>query len=393
MPSYPVDPQLQLGDYLRIAKRRLPYLIVPFLILSVAAISLISLLPPIYRSTGIIAIDSQQIPDDLVRSTVRGSADQRIGFISQLVMTSARLEEIIRDFRLYPKEVSELPMQTVVDEFRKNVRVDAVQDPYSASTTISFTVAFDHPDPHVARAVATRLTNLFLNENAENRRARATETADFLREETARLEDQVRVFEKQIADFKQNNSDALPEHLTMRVSMLQQAEFDLRAVQRDISSGEQELRFLKTQLTTGASILKPGGDARSEDLTPLDRLRLLSTQLRDATASYTAAHPDVIRLKRLVAQARADVSAHQAAADGDGNIDGSLPANGTVQQNIVSAETRLTSLREQERDLGTRIKELQSQILRTADVEQRLSEIRFKYERTSKDYDDIRAKL
>ena len=63
--------QLQLSDYVRIAQRRLAYVLVPFVIVAVAVVSLVVLIPPIYRSVGVIAVDSQQIPEDLVPTTIR----------------------------------------------------------------------------------------------------------------------------------------------------------------------------------------------------------------------------------------------------------------------------------------------------------------------------------
>ena len=180
---------LQLEDYLRIARRRLPIFLATFLTIAVIAVSIVMLLPPIYRSTGTIAIESQQIPADLIRSTVSATADQRIGFINQIVMTDSRLEEIVDKYGLYPEERAVLPMMQVVEKLRENVVVASVVDPYATRATIAFTVSFDHTDPEVARNVAQELTDLFLAENVRTRNARATDTAAFLRRETARLND------------------------------------------------------------------------------------------------------------------------------------------------------------------------------------------------------------
>ena len=57
--------------------------------------------PPTYRSTGTILIEQQEIPTDLVRSTVTSYADERVQIISQRVMTTQNLLEIIRRYELY----------------------------------------------------------------------------------------------------------------------------------------------------------------------------------------------------------------------------------------------------------------------------------------------------
>lgn len=77
-----------IKDYLKIIKRRYKFLVVPFVLISLFSILLSVLLPPVYRSIATILIEEQEIPSDLVRSTVTTFADQRIQVISQRIMTA-----------------------------------------------------------------------------------------------------------------------------------------------------------------------------------------------------------------------------------------------------------------------------------------------------------------
>src|SRR5689334_6427517 len=90
-----------IGEYLDTFRRRkLPMLwTMTTLFLLVAAVVL--LWPSSYRSTATILIEEQEIPPDLVRSTVSSYADQRIQVISQQVMTRANLMQIIDKYKLY----------------------------------------------------------------------------------------------------------------------------------------------------------------------------------------------------------------------------------------------------------------------------------------------------
>lgn len=388
-----MDQQLALGDYLRIVRRRVPHIVAPFLAILVAAVFVVLLLPPIYRSTGTVAVESQQIPADLVRSTVPGSADERIGYIAQIVMTDARLEAIIHRFGLYPEALAKSPMPAVVDKLRRNIEVQAIRDPYGSRATIAFTVSFDHPDPQAARDVAATLVELFLAENARTRNARATETAAFLKQETQRLGDEVRSLDQQVAEFKRQHSDALPEHLNLRVNMLQSAEFDLRAVQRDIAATEQERRFLETQMDMLAARPPAERGDGALELTPKQRLQSLKAELEAASRLYTQAHPDVVRLRRLIAETESEVQRQaKNPADADRLIPRD-PERAQIEGKIASTETRLGSLRDQEQELGARVKTLQAQILKTHEVEQGLREINLLYQAASKDYDGVREKL
>jgi polysaccharide biosynthesis transport protein len=276
---------------------------------------------------------------------------------------------------------------------RDNVIVKAVRDTYASRATIAFTVSFDHTDPLVARNVATELVDLFLAENARTRNARATETASFLRQETARLSEHVRSLDQQVADFKQKNSDALPEHLDLRVGMLQKVEFDLRAVQRDIAAAEQERRFLETQRDSLAARLPVQAGLPPAEMTPEQRLQALKGDLAKASALYTEAHPDIARFKRMIAQAEAELARNPKGQAGADPLPPRDPERVEIEAKIGSTDTRLASLRDQEAELTQRMAALQAQVLRTPEVEQGLRQISFDYQSASKEYDEVRSKL
>jgi uncharacterized protein involved in exopolysaccharide biosynthesis len=206
------------------------------------------------------------------------------------------------------------------------------------------------------------------------------------------LSEVVRSLDQQVAEYKRKHTDALPEHLDLRVNMLQRAEFDLRAVQREIAAAEQEQRFLETQITTLAS--RPSAQAlrASGELTPEERVAALKAELATASGMYTDVHPDILRLKRLVANAEAELRRQTDGRTSDA-LTAVTPELEQLDAKRVATETRLTSLRDQEQELSDRVKTLQAQILQTYEVEQGLREIKLAYEAGTRDYEDVRSKL
>ena len=73
-----------------IRRRRWPAIAVAIVILAVA-LTAAALWPATYRSAGTILIEQQELPADLVQSTVTSFADQRIQVIGQRVMTTDNL--------------------------------------------------------------------------------------------------------------------------------------------------------------------------------------------------------------------------------------------------------------------------------------------------------------
>src|SRR5210317_1170394 len=115
-----------LGDYLSIAWRRKFYILIPFIVVLMITVATVFLLPPVYKSTGTILIESQQIPSELVQSTVTTFADERIQVITQRIMTSQQLFSIIRKFDLYALEIKTTPRSEILEDMRKRIAIERV---------------------------------------------------------------------------------------------------------------------------------------------------------------------------------------------------------------------------------------------------------------------------
>jgi len=68
------DQGLDLSRFYEIVKKRILYLLIPFIIVLAAGTAAAMLWPPTYLSEGKILVESQQIPTDLVRPTVTAAA-------------------------------------------------------------------------------------------------------------------------------------------------------------------------------------------------------------------------------------------------------------------------------------------------------------------------------
>src|SRR5271169_2548485 len=98
-----VENEKTLGEYLAVIRRhKVQIFAVSTVFAAVAAVVAIAL-PPVYRSTATILVQEQEIPPDLVKSTITSFADERIQVISQQIMTRAMLLRLIDKYGLYEK--------------------------------------------------------------------------------------------------------------------------------------------------------------------------------------------------------------------------------------------------------------------------------------------------
>jgi capsular polysaccharide biosynthesis protein len=261
------DYQLTLADYIAILRRRAWLIIGSFFGMLVLGVAVTLLLPSIYRATGSILIESQQIPTDLVQATVTSYADERIEVIKQRVMTRDNLLRIIRKYNLFADAGPTFTPSDQIDEMRKTISVDLVnanlRSDRRGAGTIAFSLSFEHKRPEVAQAVANDLVTLFLEENVKQRTQRATQTTEFLTQEADKLKKDLDALESQIATYKQQNGKGLPENVAFGLAAMQRLEGDLRQLDRDYASTEQELRGLEAEREAAANW--PAGTSRRHD--------------------------------------------------------------------------------------------------------------------------------
>ncbi len=230
-----------IGDYLSIAWRRKFLILIPFMVVLVITILTVLLLPATYRSTGTILIESQQIPQELVQSTVTSFADERIQVIKQRIMTSQQLLAIIKKFNLYTDEIKKTARSEILNDMRNRIFIDRVSANVrnrqrGASALIAFTVAFEHQSPALTQKVANELVTLFLDENIKSRTTRAAETTKFLEKESDRLRSQIEIMEEQIATYKQDNKGSLPENLRINLERIEALKVLLFDTEREINA-------------------------------------------------------------------------------------------------------------------------------------------------------------
>lgn len=304
------EPQeLTLEDYLGILKRRKWQLILPIVLLVPIAVVVALTLPPVYRSTATILIEQQEIPPDLIRTTVTSFADQRIQVIKQRVMTTANLGAIIEEYGLYLDLREKVSMNAAVAEMRRNVGLEMMNanviDPRSGraqKATIAFSLSYDNPSPARAQKVTNELVSLFMDENIRQRREAVTEASAFLREEAERLANEIRAIEASLAEFKQQHKDTMPELFSVNRELLSRAEDQLRNTVLELRTLEEQRLYLQTQLARVDPLLgAPAGSGSGGSQTPQARLQALRADYARIQSRYGPEHPDRRQMEREMA--------------------------------------------------------------------------------------------
>lgn len=288
-------------DYLSILWRRRLYVLIPFILLLAITIPIILSLQAIFTSTGTVLIESQQIPEDLVQSTVTGYADERLQVISQRVMTTQKLFSVIEKFNLYASQISTTPRSTIVSDMRKRISIERVnaevknQFGRKTEALIAFKVSFEHLSPNIAQRVTNELITLFLQENIRERTQQAKEATQFLQKEADRLTQAIEKSEVAIANYKAEYKDSLPDNLQNMTRQSIDLESRISDANFKIETIRNNIKLLKLQLEQA----KSNSQQAAETITPeTQKLLDMQQQLIALTSRYGEDHPDVKAKKR-----------------------------------------------------------------------------------------------
>jgi len=212
-----MGPVQTFADFLDMVRRRAG-LILLISALGCALSVLIALeRPHLYRATEVIQVVQPKVAGELARSTIEGSAAQRLQSIEQRVMARDSVLEVVEIFGLYA-DFPEMTPGEKVDALRESASIRltaAAGNGHDGSVSI-LTVTAEMPTPGQASQIAHEFARRTIALSRDSRLEKARETLAFFtaREET--LREQVERVEDQMTAFRRANDLALPGTLNFR---------------------------------------------------------------------------------------------------------------------------------------------------------------------------------
>ena len=442
MTELALEQTLDFGDYLAAFRRRARSILLVAGIVFLVGLIIAFVWPPTYKASSTILIEEQDIPTDLIQSTVTSYAAQRIQVISQRVMSRTNLLQIVDKYNLYERKRKLDPIEDVLSDMRDDIGVDMinadVMDPRTGrptEATIAFTVSFNSEDPQQALKVANELTTLYLDENVKSRTEKASETYDFLTVESKRLSDHIADLQRKLADFKEKNINTLPEVRDLNTQILDRTERDITDIDTQIRGLQERKVYLQGQL----ALVDPYG---SNDVTSpsarLDALRIqyinlishysadypdvirtrneiqaleqetgqapsteelevqlrtLKAQLAEAKKTYTDEHPDVKNLKRHIATLEKQISQSRPASKTTAHVvSPDNPAYITLQGQLEAANSDMHSLQAKRAQLVAKVSNYENRLAQTPKSEQEYEAINLDLQNATQRYQELKSK-
>ena len=296
-------------DILRAALRRKWQIILPTLLVASATFAYAWMLPNRYRSETLILVIAQRVPEGYIRSTVTTPIEDRLRSLQEQILSTSRLEQVIRELGLYVDMREKRPMEEVVAAMTDQITVSNVRGD-------SFRVSFTSGDPQVAKKVTERLAAMFIDENLRDRAVQAEGTSAFLETqlETARV--RLMEHEKQLEEYRLRYASELPTQLQANVQLIVGQRQQLQVITESIDRDRDRRLVLEKAMHDAASGELTAADnlATGAADSPLQKLEVARANLRTLELRLKADHPDVIAARRQVAELDSQVAALSAGA-------------------------------------------------------------------------------
>jgi uncharacterized protein involved in exopolysaccharide biosynthesis len=423
---------LSFSELLGLLRRRSTVFAHTFVALFSLTILLAFGLPAVYESTGTILIEQQNIPSDLVQSTITSYADERIQVISQRVMSTDNLVGLINKYNLYSFGSDDEPVLKKAKRLEESIVIEPISaDVYNPSSgrpgraTIAFTVTVRHDDQKIVHQLATELTELFLEENKRSREEQTLETVSFLQSQSAAYQSEIDRIEAEIATFKSDYQGMLPENVSFNMQALEREERKLDDVRSEIRTQQERIRYLQDERRM---LLAEAGGA-------VDRMAELQEEYARVSAKYAPNHPDVLRIRReieilrhtggesdnnesaqAIAQVRQELAAarerysddhpdvrslqrtltaleEQASGEDGGAVLVSSPAVRQIDSELRERRALLSALEKTQSELNREISEMEADLEGVPEIERQYRMLTRRYEDAVDRHDQIQAKL
>jgi uncharacterized protein involved in exopolysaccharide biosynthesis len=313
-----MESDVSVQHYWHVVKRRKFHVLIPAGLVVCLSILVAFLLPAVYQSSATILIEAQEIPQDLVRSTVTGYVEERLQTITQLVLSRSRLLEVIGQFGLYEDLKSRYTTEEIVEKMREDIQLEPIQaeviNPRSGrpgSATIAFTLTYEGEDPKKVTQVANVLTSLYMEENLRNREEKARTTFEFLETQLAELGSEILRIEAEIADFKNQHIHELPELMQLNLSTMERLQREIDAKEEQIKSLRNRKIYLEGQLATVEPMMYAVNVGGKRILTPKEELEVVRNEFLSLRATHAESHPDVIATKKRLEAMESEVTARE----------------------------------------------------------------------------------
>lgn len=387
--------QLTIEDYTAIARRRKWLIIIPVILGPIVGYSVARVLPSKYTSQTMVLVEMPTVDQKLVPTLGAGDLTARLETMKEQILSRSRLEPVIEELGLYKNDRNKVAMEDLVGRLRKSIEVTVVQSASGSSNNEipGFQVKVTYSDARLAQAICANVTSMFMQENLRLQQANAQNTTDFLSKQLSDAKANLDKQDSALAEFERRNIGILPDDQQANLSLLTGLNSQLEATTQALSRAQQDKSFAETNLEAQLSAWQ--ASQVGHDPQTLDKeLEQKQSQLTDLRSRYTDDYPDVVKLKKEIADLQQELAAepNTAAPKKPAAAGVEPPQIQQLRAQLHQAVLNIQTMAAQQQDIQQQIKLYQGRVQLSPAVEEEYKELTRDHQTALDMYNDLLKK-
>jgi polysaccharide chain length determinant protein (PEP-CTERM system associated) len=242
-------------DYIDMLRRYRSWIVGPMFAGLVISVVVAFLWPDTFVSSALMQITPQLVSSRLVPNDVTQLLSDRLTQMEEEILSRSSLTELITrpSLNLYPKERSQKPLEDIVQDMRKNIKIGFPELGAGGGSSDrhgvgAFLISFRYTDRYKCQNVVRELVSKFTEQNIQVQRRQAHLTTEFLDDEYKAAKERMDDLDQKIARFKIENQGKLPEQFQSNVTAEQSLQTEANRVNDSISQHQGQKAMLEQQL-------------------------------------------------------------------------------------------------------------------------------------------------
>lgn len=405
--------QISLEHYFELILHRKWLVLSVFAAVTAGTFAVTRTLPDIYTSDTTVLVDPQKVPEVYVKSTVTGDVRNRLGTLSQQILSATRLQKIIDQLNLYPVERKKLAREDVILQMRNDINVSVVSDFNSGQDVQAFRITYSGREPRLVAQVTNELASLFMEENLKVREQQSEGTTEFLTNQLGETRKTLEEQEAKLRDFRLQHIGEMPEQQTADLQILGQLQSQLQLVGEALNRAESQKSTIQAMESAQSApvvdmdqtspLTIASGESKQGDASMQALLNSQKAELAKDRKLYTDSYPTVHKLETLIAQEeqqeekkkeqREAAAAKAVAARGTAPIIVPTPppayTNPVLQAQLNGIEVEITKDQAEQQRLTKAVASYQAKLESIPVREQEIAELTRDYEISKAHYSQL----
>ncbi len=340
----------------------------------------------IYSSYSTLELGSETLIKPLIQDAAVTTESRTIANrAEELVFSRKIMGELARRLGEVSGEIDTPAEEIALNRIQSNVSLTQSGQNY-------IQLMFEDTDRFAAKRGAEEILDLYLSEESQSRESGAGEAYDMLSEQVQRIELELAAAEELVKTYKNEKLDSgvtSEADINRRLISMQT---DLQQAELDFKESSIQYQTLSNQLETEArETVNVGMQSGIQK-----RIDALEVKLAELRTNYYDDYPDIVELKREIANQKALLRKEKANARNTGGVDDRVYLNDAYQEmklNKNAAKTRMDTMRTRVGELRKNIAELQVMGKTVTNVDAKLAQLERDYDSKQRNYADFKDRL